>query len=147
MRTLRPLALTATLALFLCGCLGPRADRNALSTLEASKANVTTALHAWNEYLGREIAKADAQPEPLRSERRADLQKTERRILAALDDFNRALASVDAAWDAYDAARQSDSAGSPSLTPVKRAIFQVQTISNSLVEIVRLWLTTSPSTP
>ena len=121
-------------AMMLAGCIGPNPERNALAAIQGSKVTVNSALKGWDAWLGVEYRRADKLPPPQDAERIAELQGQERTVMATLSEYNNSLATADAAWDAYDAAKSVENK-----TKLDAAIAAVNAAAAAYTNIVNIW--------
>lgn len=139
-KSLAAIIVALTILLPFTGCIGPSGERNAFTVIEGQRATVIGALEGWNEWLGVQQRVVAALPEPQKSVRIAEIQSNELKVVAALDEYNKAQRALTLAWDEYDRQRIIASNSPPDLSLVLKRSQQVTSASTALIQIIAIWI-------
>lgn len=119
------------------GCKSP--ERAMLATAQASNLTAKNALARWNQYLGTERTRIATMTPEAAAERIAQLQGQERRVMQAVDEYNRAVSAARIAVNGYfdiKAGLTATNAPPTKTDQVAAYLAAITTAENALINLI-----------
>lgn len=142
MKYIASIIIACALAGLGSSCVGPNQERNALGQVQYIQTTVDAALDAWNEYIGAQINVLPNTPEPERAQKIRKLADADRRVQAAVIEYNKAKLSLRTAWKAYKDMTLDTNAPPVSFdnSLITQRAEQVRIAANAITAIVQVWI-------
>jgi hypothetical protein len=129
------LALTVT-----PGCRNP--EQVMLATAQAQHLTAKSALARWNDYLGAERVRMAVMTPEAAAARTAEIQKLERKVVSALEEYNRAVLvariNVDAYFDIKESLARTNAPPGTSATAARVTAYldAITAAENALINLI-----------